>query len=345
MKEKIIELSSRLEKIGNKINSEESTKQSLVLPFIQALGYDIFNPEEVTPEVHCDLANKGDKVDYVIFIKGKESILVECKNLGSNLNHHLGQLSKYYAASPAKFAILTDGNKYLFFSDIEKSNLMDKDPFYSLDLSNLKDIDAGFLTLFTRDDFNEDKLKEKAYEELITKKLKESLYNFLEFPSDKWIRQLASTFTKEQLSTSKINIFRKIIKDTLPKAVKEIYSQDTTNEYEDYSKGDFTKDEIEILDTINGFLITVPELNGHIMIDKISDGIIRVNYENQYWNICRIKWGTRTKFLFLCKNSHAGEGTKYKINSLNEVVELKDKIIETALETRLYCLNWRETHS
>ena len=37
------------------------------MPFIQILGYDIFNPTEVIPEFIADIGTKkGEKVDYVI---------------------------------------------------------------------------------------------------------------------------------------------------------------------------------------------------------------------------------------------------------------------------------------
>ena len=32
--------------------TEEGTKTSLILPFIQMLGYDIFDPTEVVPRIH-----------------------------------------------------------------------------------------------------------------------------------------------------------------------------------------------------------------------------------------------------------------------------------------------------
>ncbi len=49
----------------NTLTTEEATKHALVLPFIQALGYDVFNPMEVVPEYTADFGLKqGEKVDY-----------------------------------------------------------------------------------------------------------------------------------------------------------------------------------------------------------------------------------------------------------------------------------------
>ncbi len=66
--------------------TEEATKTSLILPFIQMLGYDIFDPAEVVPEFTADIGIKrGEKVDYAIMQRGKPAILIECKRYGSNL--------------------------------------------------------------------------------------------------------------------------------------------------------------------------------------------------------------------------------------------------------------------
>ena len=57
--------------------TEEAAKNALVMPFMQALGYNVFNPSEVIPEFTCDVGiKKGEKVDYAICNDGKVSILV-----------------------------------------------------------------------------------------------------------------------------------------------------------------------------------------------------------------------------------------------------------------------------
>lgn len=47
--EKIAELSKKVKNLGDGLKSEEATKNALVMPFIAALGYDVFNPSEVVP--------------------------------------------------------------------------------------------------------------------------------------------------------------------------------------------------------------------------------------------------------------------------------------------------------
>ena len=67
LKAKVISLSERVSTLTSSISTEEATKQAFVVPFIMALGYDVFNPLEVVPEYTADVGTKkGEKVDYAI---------------------------------------------------------------------------------------------------------------------------------------------------------------------------------------------------------------------------------------------------------------------------------------
>ncbi|OAV65963.1 hypothetical protein Barb6_02713 [Bacteroidales bacterium Barb6] len=55
-------LSEWIEKVKENLQTEEATKNALIMPFIQALGYDVFKPLEVIPEYICDIGTKkGEK--------------------------------------------------------------------------------------------------------------------------------------------------------------------------------------------------------------------------------------------------------------------------------------------
>lgn len=116
LKDKLLQVSERLSKTKDTVKTEEATKNAFIMPFINALGYDVFDPEEVVPEMDCDLTKSGDKLDYAIMNNGKAIILIEYKHCNVNLSLHNSQLSKYYAASNAKFGILTNGVEYRFFA-------------------------------------------------------------------------------------------------------------------------------------------------------------------------------------------------------------------------------------
>ncbi|MCI5139368.1 MAG: hypothetical protein D3922_13380 [Candidatus Electrothrix sp. AR1] len=81
--DKIKELAVRIPKQIEHIQTEEATKNAFIMPFISALGYDIFNPMEVIPEFTADIGTKkGEKVDYAIKKDDDIIILIECKWCG-----------------------------------------------------------------------------------------------------------------------------------------------------------------------------------------------------------------------------------------------------------------------
>ena len=67
LRESLNKIASKIAKQQASILTEEATKTAFVMPFMNALGYDVFDPEEVIPEFTADIGNKkGLKVDYAI---------------------------------------------------------------------------------------------------------------------------------------------------------------------------------------------------------------------------------------------------------------------------------------
>jgi len=134
------QFTSRVGKLKDQIMTEEATKTSLILPFFQMLGYDIFDPTEFVPEFTADVGiKKGEKVDYAILKDGSPIILVEAKWCGEKLDKHGSQLFRYFGTTKAKFGILTNGIIYQFFTDLEEPNKMDEKPFMEVNLLDLKE--------------------------------------------------------------------------------------------------------------------------------------------------------------------------------------------------------------
>ncbi len=134
--DRLRELSTRMTKIVDHLQTEEATKHALVMPFISALGYNVFDPTEVIPEFTADVGTKkGEKVDYVIMREGKPVILIEAKTATCNLDTaHCSQLYRYFSVTDARFGVLTNGIHYRFFSDLESPNKMDARPFLEVDM-------------------------------------------------------------------------------------------------------------------------------------------------------------------------------------------------------------------
>lgn len=55
-KDTVAGLATRLAKARARPDlAEEATKNAVVLPFLSALGFDVFDPTEVMPEFTCDI--------------------------------------------------------------------------------------------------------------------------------------------------------------------------------------------------------------------------------------------------------------------------------------------------
>lgn len=163
--EEIKQFAQRIITMTPSITNEESTKMSMIIPFFQLLGYDVFNPSEFYPEYTADVGiKKGEKVDYAVLNNGTPEILIECKWCGESLTKHDSQLFRYFATCPAKFAILTNGLCYKFYTDLDEANKMDMTPFLEIDMTNLRDTSVNALKKFCKDSFDKDSIFSVASE-------------------------------------------------------------------------------------------------------------------------------------------------------------------------------------
>ena len=217
--------------------TEEATKTSLILPFIQMLGYDIFDPAEVVPEFTADIGIKrGEKVDYAIMQRGKPAILIECKKYGSNLaDNAVSQLVRYFGVTDAHFGILTDGISYLFFSDLDQPNVMDPKPFFEFNVLSYSDKAAGELKRFTKEKFNVDETLEAAAVLKYIEGMKQALVRQLSTPDEEFSRwltkqvysKLLTQAARERFSHLVRQAFREFIDDRINATLKSALARDT----------------------------------------------------------------------------------------------------------------------
>lgn len=173
--EKMCKLAEHITNSKQYVNIEEDSKQYLVQPFIQALGYNPFDPTEVQREYNPEMAHAGQtKADYMILKDGRSIVAIECKNLGHVLGtKEIGQLADYFTYSDAQIGILTDGVKYMFFADTKKTNVMDERPFFVFDLNGFEDDAVGIMEWLTKSSFAPDLMVDAAqeYQEEIDKRM------------------------------------------------------------------------------------------------------------------------------------------------------------------------------
>lgn len=193
--DRLASLANKIAVQGKSIETEEATKNAFVMPFISlVLGYDVFNPNEVIPEFTADVGTKrGEKIDYAIVKDGSVQILMECKKLGSPLGlNQASQLFRYFAVANARVAILTDGDFYHFYTDLDAPNRMDEKPFLVLQVSDLDDTLVPELQKLTKDTFDIDSIVNAAEELKYIGALKRVLTAQFAAPDTDWVRFLTA---------------------------------------------------------------------------------------------------------------------------------------------------------
>jgi len=276
--DKLTELSGRIQRQKESVLTEEAAKTAFVLPFIQTLGYDIFNPEEVIPELTADHGvKKGEKVDYAIQLDKQKVILVECKPVGSELEaKHAGQLFRYFSVTEARFGVLTDGIRYVFFSDLEKENKMDERPFFEFNLLQFTESNVEELKKFTKNFFDLQTIISTASNLKYFKALTEEIRAEFDSPSEDFVRILtgrvySGRFTqqvKEQFTELTQKAMRDFIRYRVNERLKSALETDNHENASDIQK----KEELseENLDKSNGIVTTDEEIEAHRIVRAIG---------------------------------------------------------------------------
>ncbi|WP_188456915.1 type I restriction endonuclease [Virgibacillus oceani] len=355
-KQQIKNLGSRIERIRENIQTEEATKTSLIMPLIQALGYDIFNPEELVPEYVADVGiKKGEKIDYAILQEEEPVILIEAKSVNEELKKHDSQLFRYFGTTKAKFAILTNGIEYKFFTDLEEENKMDQKPFFVINMLDLKDADILELIKFRKNDFDVVNVLTTASELKYTGEIKKYLTGQWEEPSEDFIRVVLNDIYQGVKTKKVIDNFRELVKKSLNQFVNEKVNdklQKALNSSSDSSRSpninaaiEIEKENVELSDETRSpqdeIHTTEEEIEGYVLVKLILKEEIepsRVFYRDNksYFNvllddnirkwICRLGFNSSKKYIQLNDVNR----TNIKIDTVNDLLNYKEAILEVA---------------
>ncbi|OPB52769.1 type I restriction endonuclease, partial [Elizabethkingia anophelis] len=225
LKLKLEQLSQRIQGLKEQVQTEEATKNAFVMPFIQMLGYDIFNPTEVIPEYIADIGTKkGEKVDYLIKNNQEPILIIECKNWKENADAHNSQLHRYYHVSKARFGVLTNGIVYNFYTDLEKPNIMDDKPFLTINLEDLKDSAIKVLESFTKQSYNLESILDSAEALKYIRAIRKEFEKEIENPSDELVRLLVNKFFERPLTANRMQSFKEYTKRALSISITESIS-------------------------------------------------------------------------------------------------------------------------
>lgn len=344
-KDQIKILGERVVKLKDQIATEEATKNAFIMPFLQSLGYDVFNPVEVIPEYITDIGTKkGEKIDYAIFKDGNPIILIECKHCNQNLDLHEGQLLRYFHVSKAKFGILTNGVIYKFYSDLVEANKMDEKPFLEFNITDIKDIQIEELKKFHKSYFDADSITNTASELKYSNELKQLISQELNNPTHDFVKHLAKQVYPSIITAKVLDLFTQLTK----KAAQALLSDLITERLNNALKKEKEDEQQEIQEVAastekinNKIETTEEELEGFLIIKSIlrqKIDVSRVAYrdaqtyfailldDNNRKTICRLYFNGNKKYLMYFDNNK--KEVKKEIQSLDDLFTHSNELLE-----------------
>jgi len=351
LSDRLRELSLRIPNQLPHLQTEEATKTALVMPFIGALGYNVFDPTEVVPEFTADVGTKrGEKVDYAVMHDGRAAILLECKASNVNLDDtHASQLYRYFSVSHARFGVLTNGTVYRFFSDLEEPNRMDGRPFLEFNILELNDKIVNEIKRFAKDAFDVDEILETASDLKYTKGIKRTLSEEWVNPSEEFIRLLGGRVysgrmtqaAREQFSPIVKRAFQEFVTDRVNERLKSALERTDAQASE---ASDAATDDSRTED--QGIVTTEEEIEGYYIVRAIVADVVDVRRvfmrdthsycgilldDNNRKPICRLHYNSETRKhvgLF----DEAKNETRHVVSDSTELYKFAEQLRATAVQ-------------
>lgn len=333
-------LSERIKTHSSTMLTEEAVKTAIVLPFLSALEYDVFDPGEVIPEFCADaVGKKGEKVDYAIKIDGEIRILIECKPITTDLDKaHLAQLYRYFSVTNAKFAVLTNGRTFHFHTDLVAPNRLDDRPFLTFDLSDLQPLLIVELKKFTKSEFDVDGILQTAERLKYTSAIKREISRLMENPPDDFVKLVAAdlyqghftTRVKEKFAPMVKSAFRDVIRESVQSRLSSALADTTDAEPEDdaapSSEIVTTEEEKEGFMIVRAIVREVMKPSRVTMRDQKSYCGVLID-DNNRKPLARLHFNRSVKYIGLFD----GEGEeRVKIETLDDIYDHAQRLKDTA---------------
>ena len=350
LKLKLQQLHQRVDSLKDQINTEEATKNAFVMPFLQSLGYDVFNPLEVVPEFIADIGiKKGEKIDYAIFKDGHPTILIECKDWRQNLNVHDGQLLRYFHVSKAKFGLLTNGIVYRFYSDLVAPNKMDEKPFLEFNITEIKDNQIEELKKFHKANFDAESIVNTASEMKFMNELKHLLNKELTEPTPEFVKHFAKQVYPSVVTAKVLEQFTELTKKSIQHYISDLITERLKTALSKEDEKNKVENEISAeqnLEDISKINTTEEELEAFLIVKTILRQKVpatRVTYrdaqsyfaifldDNNRKAICRLYLNGGKKYIGTLDENK--KETKFEIGTLDEIFNYSEILLKT---TELY---------
>lgn len=346
-------IAAKIDKSRSLVGTEEATKNAFVMPFIAALGYDVFDPMEVTPELIADVGiKKGEKIDYAILQDGKPIMLFECKHHGANLaNEHASQLYRYFSVTECRVAVLTNGVEYRFFTDLDAPNKMDSKPFLVFSVVDFPEALLPELKKFTKDAFNIDALLSTANELKYTREIKTLLAQQLVSPSEDFVRFCANGIgvprmtqaVRDQFTQLTRKALSEFLSDSMGERLKSALGTSVGNVGFEAKAPTETSDSECKCEKENRVVTTEEEMEGYYVVKAILRDIVDVRRvaqrdqqsyfgilldDNNRKPICRLHFNASSK-KYVGLFDEAKNEERVLITGVDDIYSLADRIRQT----------------
>ncbi len=337
-------LTDRVQSHATSMQTEEAVKTAVVLPFLQALGYDVFNPGEVIPEFTADaVGKKGEKVGYAIKLDDQIRILIECKPISTNLDRtHLAQLYRYFSVTSAKFAILTNGRTFHFHSDLEEPNKLDNRPFFTFDLAEPNAQVLAELRKFEKSGFDVDGILANAERLKYTSALKGEIAKLIDEPTEDFVKVIASSVHEGRFTAAVIEQYKVLVKAAFREVIRESVQDRLSTAL---ATTEAPPEPVIVESTPEGEIVTTSEeLEGYLIVKAIVSSVMKPGRvimrdqksycgiladNNNRRPIARLHFNRSTKYLGLFD----GESEeRIAISELEDIYSYAERLRQTALK-------------
>lgn len=340
--ESVKSLANRLVKLIDSVQTEEATKNAMIMPMLQLLGYDVFNPTEVIPEFTADIGlKKGEKVDYCIVIDEHPEILIECKCCkDANLDVHKTQLHRYYAVTDSAFGILTNGVEYRFYTDIDKANVMDDRPFLTINLASITDAQIVELHKFHKQNFDHENIVQTANTLRLISDFRAIVKSEIENPTPEFIKYCLKRIDPQTVVTSKTieystpiakRAFGQFINDIVTSKLMNALEQSPVENSPEQPKLENTEEENKINTTeeeIEGYYAVKSILNGIVDLSRVkikdTQSYCAINLDKTTQPIVRLWLNGGKKYIGTFDFDK--KETKHPMESVNDIYALSELI-------------------
>ncbi len=312
-------------KLEEKCTNEAQTRQYLIEPIIEILGYS--RMDDMLTEINAGWGQKNDKADIGLLIKGKNpEIIVECKKYGKTLtDKEAWQLNGYFINTPSsKFGILTNGIEWRIYSvdEVNKETSLNVNPFLVFDFNNITDSLIENLTKLHKNNIDIKELQDEATDFYFLKGFSTAFALELFEPSDDFIKAIFNRMNGKRMTDQmKLKIREQINSNSLQKALKKVIEEESKNGNQIIT----TAEELKIYHTIKTILIHKKEIDAD-----------RISYRDQK-NSFNILVDDNNKKI-ICKihssrNNYSLEinGIKHEVKGIESVVAMKKQLLDAAM--------------